>query len=292
MRQVHKGFTKLRALRPNICQLVQKRNFFGGFGFYRRAIWLWGALDDSSATVEIQNMSKKKIERKKVFCHGENRFWKFDKKSFCSKIEKNQKSIFFRKSQQKSKKSTLIFVDFFEKKMIFSKFFDFRTKTFFYQIFKIDFLHDKKLFFVQKCFFDIFCISTVAESHLGHPGVKSHACKTQTKKKFLFCTNWHISTPNLVNPLYSAGDNWQWYLGRRTGCGERVRMYRHVGRLSGSVVKSTMCLGKVSAGVEARTPGLYSVSLNSPKNAVGWNHAEQEKCHTEPWTYVTSAWAI
>ena len=55
-----------------------------------------------------------------------------------------------------------------------------------YQIFKIDFLVDQKIFFVQKILFDLIYVSSVTENHLEHRQVKSHTRVTQFSKNGLF----------------------------------------------------------------------------------------------------------
>ena len=55
-----------------------------------------------------------------------------------------------------------------------------------FQIFKIDFLVDQKIFVVQKFLFDLIYISSVTENHLEHRQVKSHTRVTQFSKKSPF----------------------------------------------------------------------------------------------------------
>ena len=55
-----------------------------------------------------------------------------------------------------------------------------------YQIFKIDFLVDQKIFFVQNFAFDLIYVSSVTENHLEHRQVKSHTRVTQSLKKSVF----------------------------------------------------------------------------------------------------------
>ena len=81
--------------------------------------------------------------------------------------------------------------NFFVNFRIFSKIFDFsdfRKLTFFkknvgFEIFKIDFLLNEKIFFTQNFLWFLIYISTDARNHLEHPGSALHSCISRNAKK-------------------------------------------------------------------------------------------------------------
>lgn len=105
------------------------------------------------------------VIKKKVFLKNSH-FWK------SGKIEHFPKVIFIWNFR------------YFPKFSRFSKIWVFQKKN--VKILKIDFLHDKKIFFPQFFLWFLIYISTDARNHLEHPGSELHTRISRNAKKSLF----------------------------------------------------------------------------------------------------------
>ena len=114
--------------------------------------------------IDFENLEKKKL------------FWK----TFFFKILENRKFSGNFTWYFHLKKT--FFFDFPD----FRKFSCFSKKSFFFEIFKIDFLHDEKIFFTQNFLSFLIYISTDARNHLEHPGSELHTRISRNAKKSLF----------------------------------------------------------------------------------------------------------
>ena len=88
------------------------------------------------------------------------------------------------------------------------------------QKFKVTFVHDKTIFFIQFFLYDLVCVSIVPENRLEHPGTLASALYLPW---YFFCRNYPLDPPELLrssvqSSLFSA----RW-LHKTPGSGQKAK---------------------------------------------------------------------